>query len=77
MGEDLAAQLPALWTFGRIGGEQVGEPVLLSPGLLEMIFERFGDRLGRERGKVVRNRVGLQQLAVGPDGGGKLGQHGG
>jgi len=49
VGEDLAAQLPAFWSFGRIGGEQAGELVLLPLGLLEMIFQRLGDRLGRER----------------------------
>jgi hypothetical protein len=74
--EDLTAQLPSLRTFGRIGGEQVGELVLLPLGLLEMIFQDFGDRLGRERGKVGGDRVGLEELAVGADGGGQLGQHG-
>jgi hypothetical protein len=74
--EDLTAQLPSLRTFGRIGGEQVSELVLLPLGLLEVIFERFGDRLGREVGEVGGHRVGLEKLAVGPDRGGKLGQHG-
>ncbi len=81
VGEDLAAQLPSLWTFGRVGGEQVSELVLLPLGLFEMIFQRFGDRLGRGggfgRGEVGGHRVGLQKLAVGPDRGGKLGYHGG
>ena len=81
MGEDFAAQLPSLRTFGRVGGEQVSELVLLPLGLLEMIFQRFGDRLGRGggcgRGEVGGHRVGLQKLAIGPDRGGKLGNHGG
>ena len=75
--QDLAAQLPSLRTFGRIGGEQVRELVLLPLGLLEVIFQRFGDRLGREGGEVGGNRIGVQKLAVGPDRGGKLGDHGG
>jgi hypothetical protein len=77
VGEDLAAQLPSLRLFGRIGGEQVGELVLLPLGLLEMVFQRLGDRLGRELGEPGGRRFGLEQLAVGPDGGGQLGQHGG
>ena len=77
VGQDLATQLPSLRTFGRVGGEQVSELVLLPLGLLEMIFQRFGDRLGREGGEVGGYRVGLQKLAVGPDRGGKLGYHGG
>ncbi len=77
VGEDLAAQLPSLRTFGRVGGEQVGELVLLPLGLLEMVFQRFGDRLGRECGVAGGHRFGLEQLAVGPDRGGQLGQHGG
>jgi hypothetical protein len=77
VGQDLAAQLPSLRTFGRVGGEQVSELVLLPLGLLKMIFQRFGDRLGREGGEVGGSRVGLQELAVGPDRSGKLGDHGG
>ena len=77
VGEDLTAQLPSLWTFGRIGGEQVRELVLLPLGLLEMVFQRLGDRLGREFSEPFRHRVGLEQLAVGPDRGGQFGQHGG
>jgi hypothetical protein len=42
-----------------------------------VIFQRFGDRLGRVVGEVGGNRVGLEELAVGPDRGGKLGQDGG
>jgi hypothetical protein len=38
VGQDLTAQLPSLRTFGRVGGEQVSELVLLPLGLLEMIF---------------------------------------
>ena len=81
VGQDLAAQLPSLRAFGRVGREQVSELVLLPLGLFEMIFQRLGDRLGRGRGcgrgEVGGHRIGLQQLAVGPDGGGKLGDHGG
>jgi len=81
VGQDLAAKLPSLRTFGRVGGEQVGELVLLPLGLLEVIFQRFGDRLGRRRGRgrgeVGGHRVGLQKLTVGPDRGGKLCDHGG
>jgi hypothetical protein len=77
VGQDLAAQLPSLGTFGWVGGEQVSELVLLPLGLLEMIFQRFGERLGREGGEVGGHRFGLQKLAVGPDRGGKLGDHGG
>jgi hypothetical protein len=60
VGEDLAAQLPSLRTFGRIGGEQVGELVLLPLGLLEMVFQRLGDRLGRECGEAGGHRFGLE-----------------
>jgi len=59
VGEDLAAQLPALRTFGRVGGEQVGELVLLPLGFLQMVLELLGDRLGRELGVPGRHRVGL------------------
>src|SRR6185437_15853881 len=47
VGENLAAQLPPLRPSGRVGGEQVGELVLLPLGLFEVVFERLGDRLGR------------------------------
>jgi hypothetical protein len=77
VGQDLAAQLPSLRTFGRVGGEQVSELVLLPLGLLEMIFQRFGDWLGGEGGEFGGRRVGLEQLTISPDGGGKLGDHGG
>jgi hypothetical protein len=60
VGEDLAAQLPSLRTSGRIGGEQVGELVLLPLSLLEMVFQRLGDRLGREGGELAGHRVGLE-----------------
>src|SRR4029077_17206710 len=70
VGEDLAAQLPSLRLPGRVGGEQVGELILLPLGLLEVVFQRLGDRLGRERGEVSGNRFGLEQLAVGPHRGG-------
>ena len=81
VGQDLAPQLPSLWTVGRVGREQVSELVLLPLGLFEMIFQRFGDRLGRGRGgsrrEVGGHRIGLKKLAVSPDRGGKLGYHGG
>ena len=81
VGQDLAAQLPSLWTVGRVGREQVSELVLLPLGLFEMIFQRLGDRLGRGRGgsrrEVGGHRIGLKKLAVGPDRGGELGYHGG
>ena len=77
VGQDLAAQLPAFRLFGRVGGEQVSELVLLPLGLLEVIFQRLCDRLGRVGGEVGGHRVSLKQLAVGPDRGGKLGDHGG
>jgi hypothetical protein len=60
VGEDLAAQLPSFQLFGRIGGEQVGELVLLPLGLLEMVFQRLGDWLGRELSEPSRHRVGLE-----------------
>jgi hypothetical protein len=49
VGQDLAAQLPPLRPFGRVGGQQVGELVLLSLRLFEVVLQRLGDRLGRER----------------------------
>jgi hypothetical protein len=50
VGQDLAAQLPALRVVGRVGGEQVGQLVLLPVRLFEVILEHLGDRLGGELG---------------------------
>ena len=77
VGQDLAAQLPALRVLGRIGGEQAGQLVLLPVRLLEMVLEHLGDRLGGELGERPGRRLGLEQLPVGPDRGGQLGDHGG
>jgi hypothetical protein len=70
VGQDLAAQLPPIGLSGRVGGEQVGELILLPLGLLEVILKCLGNRFGRERGVLGRDRVGLEQLAVGPHRGG-------
>jgi hypothetical protein len=77
VGQDLAAQLPSVWSSGRIGGEQAGEFVLLPLGLLEVVFQRLGDWLGRGRGKGGSDRIGLEQLPVGPHRGGQLADDGG
>jgi hypothetical protein len=44
VGQNLTAQRPALGLFRRVGAEQVGEPVLLPPGLRQVIFQPFRDR---------------------------------
>jgi len=77
VGQDLAAQLPALRVLGRIGGEQVGQLVLLPVRLLEVVLEHPGDRLGGELRQRARHRLGLEQLPVGADRGGQLADHGG
>jgi hypothetical protein len=77
VGQDLAAQLPALRVLGRIGGEQAGQLVLLPVRLLEVILEHPGDRLGGELRQHARHRLGLEQLPVGADRGGQLADHGG
>jgi hypothetical protein len=76
VGEDLAAQGPAFGAFGGVGTEQVGQPVLLAVRLLQVVFQFLGDRLSRGVGVAGGNRVGLEELTVGADGGGQLGQHG-
>jgi hypothetical protein len=45
VGEDLAAQRPAVRALGRVGAQHVGQPVLLAPGLLQVIFQRLRERL--------------------------------
>ncbi len=77
MAEDLAAQRPALRAFGGVGAEQVGQAVLLALRLLQVVFERLGDRLSQRVRLVGGNRVGLEELTVGADGGGQFGQYGG
>ena len=78
MGQDLAAQRPAVRAFGRVGGQQVGQPVLLALGLLEMIFQHQRQRwLGLRLRGVKRLGVGFDELAVGAHAGGQLGDHGG
>jgi len=77
VGEDLAPERPALRSFGGVGAQQVGQPVLLMQGLLQVVFEFLRDRLGCGTGGVGGRRVGLENLAVHPDRGRQLSQHGG
>jgi alkanesulfonate monooxygenase SsuD/methylene tetrahydromethanopterin reductase-like flavin-dependent oxidoreductase (luciferase family) len=116
MGEDLAAEWPAVGLFRGVGAQQVGQLVLLPPGLLKVILEHLGQRLSREvtpatppgqtseagppgqtseasppgqtgeasptgqtnvTDVLTGYRLGLEQLAVGADRAGQLGQHGG
>jgi hypothetical protein len=73
VGQDLAAQRPAVRLLGRVGGQHVGQPVLLPLSLLQVIPERDRDRLGLRIGGVQRLGIGLDELAVGADAGGQLG----
>ena len=61
---------------GRVGGEQVGELILLPlrPPRGRLPAPRWMSRLGRVRGEVSGDRIGLDELAVGPRRGGQLGQ---
>jgi hypothetical protein len=73
VGQDLPAQRPAVRLLGRVGGQHVGQPVLLPLGLLQVILEHHRDRLGLRIRGVQRLGVGLDELAVGADAGGQLG----
>jgi len=48
VGEDRAAERPALRLFRRVGAQQVSQLVLLPPGLLQVIGKHLGQRLSRE-----------------------------
>ena len=80
VGQDLAAQRPAVRAFGRVRAKQVGQPVLLALGLGQVILECGSQRLGpgiRRRRGVDRFRVGLDELAVGAHRAGQFGDDGG
>jgi hypothetical protein len=115
VGQDRAAERPALRLFRRVGAQQVGQLVLLPLRLLQVIRKHLHQRLSRETtgptgpiqatgatpagqtceatpgqtreaspvgqtnmtGVFAGYRLGLEELAVGADRGGQLGQHGG
>jgi hypothetical protein len=52
VGQDLAAQRPAVRAFGRIGGQQVRQPVLLPLGFLQVVFEHQRQRRLALRGVI-------------------------
>ena len=62
MGQDLTAQRPALRLFRRVGGQHVGQPVLLPLGLLQVIFQPFRNGLGGEAG-VIGERPGSASMS--------------
>ena len=78
VGQDLAAQLPAVRTFRGVGGQQVRQPVLLALGLLQVIFQHQRQRwLGLRVRGIERLGIGLDELAVGAHAGGQFGDDGG
>jgi hypothetical protein len=62
VGQDLTAQRPAFRSFGGVGAEQVGQPVLLAPRLLQVVFEFLGDRLGRHPGQAPAGQASVAKV---------------
>ena len=56
MSQDLPAQRPAVRTFGRVGGQQVRQPVLLALGLFQVLFQLLRDRAGLRLGEPAGGR---------------------